>query len=205
MEPERPVDDIVDVLADAATGTTSRSTAADRRDLGAVPAGAGRAPMDRRQNGVMGRIRFKAQLQPRGPAAAVVLDAAQVEAVGEGAKRFPVVATVNGYTWRTSVTRMGGEFLLGLNRDARDGAGVQAGDIVDVVLELDSGPREVVVPEALAAALADDPKARVAFEGMSFTHRKEYARWISEAKREETRQRRVRQALEMLRAGRTHS
>ena len=76
------------------------------------------------EDGRMGVIRFTAQLQPRGPAAAVVLDDAQVAAVGEGARRFPVVATVNGYTWRTSVARMGGEFLLGLNREVRQGGGV---------------------------------------------------------------------------------
>src|SRR5690348_8425152 len=73
------------------------------------------------QDGLMGAIQFRALLQPRGPAAAVVLDDAQVAAVGEGAKRFPVVATINGYTWRTSVTRMGGEFLLGLNKEVRQG------------------------------------------------------------------------------------
>ncbi|MBV9208052.1 MAG: DUF1905 domain-containing protein [Actinobacteria bacterium] len=149
----------------------------------------------------VGTITFRTQLQPRGPAAAVVLDDAQVAAVGEGPKRFPVVATVNGYTWRTSVARMGGEFLLGLNREVRQGAGVQAGDEVDVTIELDSAPRDVEVPEALAAALAADPQAKAAFDGMAFTHRKEYARWVSEAKREQTRQRRVQQALEMLRSG----
>jgi hypothetical protein len=153
----------------------------------------------------MGNIRFKAQLQPRGPAAAVVLDDAQVATVGEGAKRFPVVATVNGYTWRTSVTRMGGEFLLGLNREVRQGAGVEAGDLVDVGVELDAAPRQVDVPEALAAALATDSKARAAFEGMAFTHRKEYARWVAEAKREETRQRRVQEAVEMIRSGKTRN
>jgi hypothetical protein len=153
----------------------------------------------------MGVIQFTAQLQPRGPAAAVVLDEDQVATVGEGAKRFPVVATVNGYTWRTSVARMGGEFLLGLNREVREGAGAQAGDEVEVRLELDAAPREVEVPEALAAALAADPQAQASFEGMAFTHRKEYARWITEAKREETRQRRVQQAVEMIRAGKTRS
>lgn len=55
----------------------------------------------------MGVIQFGAQLQPRGPAAAIVLDDAQVAIVGEGARRFPVVATVNGYTWRTSVAHRG--------------------------------------------------------------------------------------------------
>src|SRR5579862_7332173 len=99
----------------------------------------------------MGVLRFKAQLQPRGPAAAVILDDSQVATVGEGAKRFPVVATVNGYTWRTSVVRMGGEFLFGLNREVREGAGVTVGDDVDVTLELDEAPREVDVPGALAA------------------------------------------------------
>jgi Bacteriocin-protection, YdeI or OmpD-Associated/Domain of unknown function (DUF1905) len=153
----------------------------------------------------MGVLRFHTQLQRRGPAAAVVLDEAQVAVVGEGAKRFPVVATVNGYTWRTSVARMGGEFLVGLNREVRDGAGVQASDEVEVSIELDQAPREVEVPEALAAALAADPQAAASFERMSFTHRKEYARWIAEAKREETRQRRVAQALEMIQAGKARS
>ena len=153
----------------------------------------------------MGVITFQAQLRPRGPAAAVILDDAQVAAVGEGAKRFPVVATVNGYTWRTSVTRMKGEFALGLSRAVRESAGVQAGDDVDVTLELDTAPREVGVPEALAAALAASPDAAAAFGRLAFTHRKEFARWVSEAKREETRDRRVLQALEMLRTGQTLS
>src|SRR5213592_4911865 len=122
----------------------------------------------------MGSIRLSATLVPRGPAAAVVLDDEQVAAVGEGAKRFPVVATVQGHTWRTTVTRMGGEFLLGLNAEVRKGAGdVQAGDTVSVELELDTAPREVEVPEALEAALAGDPAARKAYDGLAFTHRKE--------------------------------
>src|SRR5436189_2446313 len=107
----------------------------------------------------VGHIRLTATLEPRGPAAAVVLDAGQVTAVGEGAKRFPVVATVNGYTWRTTVTRMRGEFLVGLSRAVRREARVEAGDTVEVKLELDTGPREVEVPEALGNALAEDPKA----------------------------------------------
>src|ERR1700684_1222833 len=104
---------------------------------------------------------------PRGPAAAVVLDDEQIAAVGEGARRFPVVATVNGHTWRTSVTRMRGEFLLGLNRSVREAAGAQAGDSVEVSIELDAAPREVVVPEALARALDGDAAARAAFESLA--------------------------------------
>ena len=153
----------------------------------------------------MGSIRFKAPLVPRGPAAAVVLDPEQVEAVGEGAKRFPVVATVNGYSWRTSVARMRGEFLVGLNRAVRQEAGVEAGDTVDVELELDTAPREVEIPQALSNALAQDSDARAFFDRLAYTHRKEYARWIDDAGRDETRERRVSQALEMLRQGKTRS
>ena len=153
----------------------------------------------------VGHIRLTATLEPRGPAAAVVLDAGQVAAVGEGAKRFPVVATVNGYTWRTTVTRMRGEFLLGLNREVREGAGVNAGDSVEVEIGLDDAPRQIDVPESLAAALERDSIAGAAVKALSYTHRKEYTRWIEDAKRDQTRQRRVQQALEMLRAGKTGS
>lgn len=153
----------------------------------------------------VGSIRFTATLVPRGPAAAVVLDDEQVSAVGEGAKRFPVLATVNGYTWSTSVTRMRGEFLLGLNRAVRGEAGVEPGDTVDVELTLETAPRELEVPPALASALAEDPAAGAAFDALAFTHRKEYVRWITEAKREDTRERRIAQATQMLREGRTRS
>lgn len=153
----------------------------------------------------MGALELKTQLVARGPAAAVVLDDDQVAAIGEGAKRFPVRATVNGYTWRTTVTRMRGEFLLGLNREVRESAGVEAGDKVVVAIELDTDQREVEIPEALARALSAAPDARAAFERLAFTHRKEYARWVAEAKREETRDRRVTRALQMLRDGQTLS
>jgi Bacteriocin-protection, YdeI or OmpD-Associated/Domain of unknown function (DUF1905) len=153
----------------------------------------------------MGEVTVRGELVARGPAAAFVLDDKQVATVGEGAKRFPVVATINGYSWRTSVTRMRDEFLVGLNREVRAAAGVEAGEMVTLALALDTAPREVEVPESLARALDADLDARAMFERMAFTHRKEFARWIEEAKREETRQRRVAQALEMIRAGETRS
>jgi hypothetical protein len=150
-------------------------------------------------------LSFTATLQKRGPAAAVVLDDEQVATVGQGAKRFPVKATVNGHTWRGSVARMKGEFLLGLNKEVREAAGVEAGDTVPVVIAPDSEERTVEVPAALASALAGDAAAKAAFDALAYTHRKEFARWVAEAKREETRDRRVAQALEMLHEGRTRS
>jgi uncharacterized protein YdeI (YjbR/CyaY-like superfamily) len=98
---------------------------------------------------------------------------------------------------------MGGESLLGLSRAIRTAADAEAGDAVEVILELGTAPREVDVPVALAAALANDPVARSAFDGLAVTHRKEFARWIEEAKREETRGRRVTQTLQMLHGGKT--
>jgi Bacteriocin-protection, YdeI or OmpD-Associated/Domain of unknown function (DUF1905) len=128
-----------------------------------------------------------------------------VAEVGEGRKAFPVRATINGYTWAGRVSRMGGEFLLGLSREVRTGAGVEAGDEVTVTIALDEAPREVDVPAALAQALEGDATAKATFDALAFTHRKEFARWIAEAKKDETRERRVAQALEMLREGRTRS
>jgi Bacteriocin-protection, YdeI or OmpD-Associated/Domain of unknown function (DUF1905) len=153
----------------------------------------------------MGELTLKTTLQRRGPAAAVVLADDQVAEVGEGRKAFPVQATINGYTWAGRVSRMGGEFLLGLNREVRTGAGVEAGDEVTVTIALDEAPREVDVPAALAQALDGDPEAKARFDALAFTHRKEFARWIAEAKKDETRERRVAQALQMLREGRTRS
>lgn len=151
----------------------------------------------------MGSVELTTTLVARGPAAAIVLGGEHAAAVGEGAKRFPVRATVNGYTWRTTVAPMRGEALLGLNRAVREAAGVQAGDTVEVSIELDTAPREVDVPEVLANALARDHAAKATFEALAFTHRKEYARWVADAKRPETRERRVTQALELLRDGKT--
>ena len=153
----------------------------------------------------MGAIEITAELQAHGPAAAFVLTDQQVAAVGEGAKRFPAATTINGHRLRTTVTRMRGEFLFGLSRAARDGASLQIGDTVTFTLELDRAPREVEVPPALSAALDADPDARRSFDALAYTHRKEFAQWVAEAKREETRDRRVTQALEMIHSGRTRS
>lgn len=97
--------------------------------------------------------------------------------MGDGAKRFPVIATITGYTWRTTVSGMRGEFLLGLNREVCEGAGVNARDSVKVELGLDTAPRDVEVPEPLATALDGDSVARATFEALTYTHREEHAAW----------------------------
>jgi uncharacterized protein YdeI (YjbR/CyaY-like superfamily) len=86
-----------------------------------------------------------------------------------------------------------------VNRELRENAGAAAGETVEVELELDTNPRTVRLPKDLASALDDE--ARAAFDRMSYTHRKEYVDWIKEAKREETRRRRIAQAVELIRRG----
>jgi uncharacterized protein YdeI (YjbR/CyaY-like superfamily) len=96
---------------------------------------------------------------------------------------------------------MGRRSLLGLNRDVRDGAGVKVGETVSVELEPDDEPRVVEEPAGFAALLGAKPGARAAFDALSYTHRKEYVRWITDAKRDETRQRRFHRSVEMLQQG----
>ncbi len=153
----------------------------------------------------MGSLEITTALEGRGPGSAFVLTDEQVAAIGEGAKRFPAATTINGHRLRTTVVRMRGEFLFGLSKAARQAASIEIGDTVTFTLELDEAPREVEVPPALATALDADPEAKRLFEALAYTHRKEFARWIIEAKRDETRERRVVQAVEMIRAGRTRS
>jgi bacteriocin resistance YdeI/OmpD-like protein/uncharacterized protein DUF1905 len=117
-----------------------------------------------------------------------------------GQARPPVRGTVNGYPFRTTVAVYGGKSYIGFRREIRDGAGIAPGDAVEIELERDDAPREVAVPDDLAAALACEPGLREAFDGMSFTHRREYVEAIEEAKRPETRARRVQLALDAARA-----
>lgn len=118
-----------------------------------------------------------------------------------GSKRPPVRATVKGYAFRTTIAPMGGRSLLGLNREVRESAGVEIGHTVPVELERDDEPRVVEEPEDFAALLAAAPDALAAFDALSYTHRKEYVRWITDAKRDETRKRRLHRAIEMLQEG----
>ena len=121
-----------------------------------------------------------------------------------GKARAPVVVRVNGVELRTTVAVYGGGYYLGFRREIRERAGIGPGDTVTVEIEPDEGPREVELPPALASALDSDPEARAAFDSLSFTNRREYAEWIAGARREETRDRRLSRAVEMLREGVKH-
>lgn len=121
-----------------------------------------------------------------------------------GQARPPVCGTVNGTPIRGRLSVYGGRTYLGLRREIRQAAGIEPGDAVEVVLELDDAPREVQVPPELDAVLAGDGALRAAFEALAFTHRREYAEWVGEAKRRQTRDARAAQAAQMLRDGVKH-
>ncbi|MFI5956376.1 YdeI/OmpD-associated family protein [Cryptosporangium sp. NPDC051539] len=148
-------------------------------------------------------LHLTAPLEPRGPAGAFVLTDEQAAALGDGKKAFPVRVTVNGVTLSLRLARMGGENMIGLAKAARAEAGVELGATYDVEIAADAGERTVEVPADLAAALAAEPVVEKAFATMAYSHRKEYVRWVTEAKREATRADRVAKTVEMVREGRT--
>lgn len=148
-------------------------------------------------------LHLTAVLEPHGPAGGFTFTDEQVAALGEGAKTFPVVVTINGTAIALRLARMGGENLVGFSKAARAQAGVELGDEVTFDIAADLAPRTVEVPEDLAAALAADPAVEKAFSAMAYSHRKEYVRWVTEAKREQTRADRVAKTVEKVRAGET--
>ena len=125
-----------------------------------------------------------------------------IDALGSS-KRPPVTITINGYTYRTTDVRMGGQFFVPLSAENREAAGVTAGDDISVDIEADTAPREVTLPDDLAAAM--DDVARAAYDGLSYSHRKEWVRWVEEAKKPETRATRIEKTVAGLREGKkTH-
>jgi Bacteriocin-protection, YdeI or OmpD-Associated/Domain of unknown function (DUF1905) len=125
-----------------------------------------------------------------------------VTALGAG-KRPPVRVTIGGHTYRSTVASMGGRFMVGVSAQNRTAAAVAAGDEVDVDLELDTEPREVAVPEDLAAVLGGEPEARRFFDGLSYSRKQWFVLRIEQAKKAETRRRRLDEAVTMLREGRS--
>ena len=143
--------------------------------------------------------RFEAVLEDNAPGVVFELPFDAKQEYGKG--RAPVRVTIGGFTFRTTLAVYGGRAIVGVNNANREAAGVEAGDLVPVEIELDTEPREIEVPPELAEALEPQPELREFFDGLSYTHRREYAVWVAEAKREETRTRRAAKAVELLRDG----
>jgi hypothetical protein len=133
-----------------------------------------------------------------GNAAGFVVPDEAVEELG-GGRKPKVVVTIGDHTWRSSIVNMGGQFMLGVSMANREAAGVTAGQTLDLDVVLDTAPRTVDVPDDLAAELAADSEASEAWATWSFTRQNEAARLLTEAKKPETRERRLAKVLAELR------
>ena len=144
-------------------------------------------------------MRFQATIQLNGKTATgIQVPTDVVEALGPS--RRPAVR-VNGYSYRSTVAAMRGVFMLPVSAEVRERAGVAAGDEVEVDVELDSEPREVVVPAGLAAAIELDPIAARSFAALSYSARQRIVISVESARTAGIQQRRIEKAVSELREG----
>jgi len=150
------------------------------------------------------KLRFTAKIEGRevGAVAAITPPVDVPEVFGTRG-RVPVRGTINGFPFRSSLMPMGGRHMIPVNKTLREGAGVDAGDVVEVVLERDEEDRTVEAPAELKKAWVKNKGAKANWEKLPFTHKKEIANWISEAKKEETRERRWPRLCRCSRKGRS--
>jgi hypothetical protein len=147
-------------------------------------------------------MRFTTTLKLEGKTATgIEVPAEIVEAMGKG-KRPPVTVTINGHTYRSTVAAYGDVYMLPVAAEHRLAAGVAAGQEIDVDVELDEAPREVLPPDDFAAALDAEPAARATFDSLSNSNKKWHVLNIEGAKSPETRLRRIAKSVELLREGR---
>jgi hypothetical protein len=147
-------------------------------------------------------VKFRAKILQSGKTAAGIEVPAKVVTALGTSKRPPVRATINGFTYRTSVASMGGKFMLGVPPEFREGAKVAAGDTVEIDLELDTQPREVAIPPDLASALARDAGAKKFFDGLNYSNQRRLVMAIEAIKSPEARERRIGKTVEQLSEGR---
>ncbi|MET0863185.1 MAG: YdeI/OmpD-associated family protein [Nakamurella sp.] len=148
-------------------------------------------------------MKFRGPLLQSGKTATGFEGPSDVVAGLGGGKKPAVTVTINGsYTYRSSLGSMGGTSMLPVSAEHRTGAGIAAGDEAEVNLELDDQPREVVVPDDLAAALDADPVAKSYFAGLSYSNQRRHVLAIEGAKAADTRARRVAKSVELFHEGR---
>jgi hypothetical protein len=111
------------------------------------------------------------------------------------------MVTINGASFRTSIARMGGRYLLGVSAVNRELTGTTGGEVHDVTVEVDTQPRSVEVPDDLAAALAKSPAAKVLYEGLTYSQQRRVVEPVQDAKTAETRSRRIDKMVTQLAGG----
>jgi len=146
-------------------------------------------------------MRFREIIQLSGKTATGIRVPEEVVTSLNAGKRPAVCVTINGYTYRSTISPLGGVFMLPVSAEVRERAGISAGDEVEVKIELDTEPREVVVPPDFAEALEGAPEAKKSFEGLSYSNQRRFVLSIEDAKTPETRQRRIEKSVSQLREG----
>ena len=116
-----------------------------------------------------------------------------------------VRGTIDGYPYRGSIANMGEGHCMVVKKEIRQVIGKSAGDIVKVVMDIDTEPRIVEVPEDFQQVLNNNPKAKEIFDTFSYTHKKEYVQWIEDSKKQETRENRIKKAIEQIGGGKKRS
>jgi hypothetical protein len=150
----------------------------------------------------MKKLKFKVKLDGMESSEVAALSAPfDVEKTFGTKARVPVRGTINGFPFRSSLMPMGGCHRMVVNKQMRDAAGVKAGDKVTVVMERDESPRTVKAPDALRRELSKNKTAQANWDKLAFTHKKEMARSIAEAKQEDTRARRLAKVMDVLKTG----
>ena len=148
------------------------------------------------------KLRFQVKLEGQDGSSVAALNAPfdVIETFGTRA-RVPVRGTINGFPFRSSLMPMGGCHMMVVNKTMREGAKVKAGDVVDVVMERDEETRTVEAPPELKKELAKNGKAQERWEALAFTHKKEMAISIRDAKQDETKKRRLAKVMTVLKTG----
>jgi len=145
-------------------------------------------------------VAFDTTVTANGNNTGIVVPDEMIEQLGAG-RRPAVVVNVNGYEYPNTVGVMGGRHMISISAAVRKATGLQAGDLIHVVLTRADGPREVTVPDDFADALSADPTAEAFFAKLSNSLRRYHADSINAAKTAETRQRRISNAISLFRQG----
>ena len=146
-------------------------------------------------------MKFRAKVIQAGKTATGIIVPDEIVSALGSSKRPAVKVTVNGYTYRSSIANMGGDFMVGISAYVREEAGVAGGDEIDVEIVLDTEPREVTVPPYLQAALDSDAQAKQFFESLSYSNKRRHILAIEAAKAAETRARRIEKSVSMFHDG----
>lgn len=147
-------------------------------------------------------MRFTSELESSGGnKAGFVVPDAVVEGLGGGGNPR-VTVTVDGFTYRSSIARMGERYMVGMSTERRAAAGVTVGDTYEVEVELDTARREVEMPDDLGAALDADPAAKEFWATLSYSKQQWHVLQVTGAKKPETRAKRVATSVAMLAEGR---